>query len=1011
MTKLRMMPHNHLQLSILTFLPLMNVNVTGPHVRFVKVMKTIFLLIFVLPHLRLSVRILMLKFPRPLPFPFVMIRLRVNWIRRALAINLPFSHHVEVCQAFPPRGLEVLRLPNRLISILVSANIWFEIHQLRLKPNLSPVCLHSFPLSLHSFPSETLHPIVPPTKGQVELDAFAPKDPESVPRGGYRTVTLHSIDSNPFSFEVALNSTVGDLLVAWNKLVGSDETLRASSMVGSLLPNHELLTDTDIIITSMHKFVDCRCPLYAYSEGPRFPDSPQPRIDLLDFQQGWVATDEMDFYLSLLSGTGLIAMLPCLDFRSDNLDHNATIFDGHLRTFELLPHEEKVATAIIHQRHWIPIVLVHSDTGPLIHTTPDGFQLLSKIQPCLSSISSSLSFDVSPMLDVFPADCGFQAFGWIVSKGLPALDSLPTAVSPLLVEHPVSVKEALRLRAAFRVKLVEDQLHLCLIAPSDLVLGGMGDEIEQNLIRLLESHGVPPEQAQHRAFTVLEKLGRSTISKLLRSSSAWKDLKGLANNLTPKLQLVLPGELSKVIQDKIASGSAFGDRKVKKQGSKPTQTFLKLRAEDVSIPSSIFKEGNDTPLQQIKLADIGPKSRGVIVVNAAQAYPYLKVDLPLSQFGLALLILDHDDTAFHGLGEIIRFPAKYDQTGEPIIATAKLVQLGSSIVSRHFPQTQLRVEEVPNVAIRVLAFRDEIELDWPSFCEHPIKLILNAVPGLRGKNDSSENVLDIWDRQFLTLKMERVKIVDAEIYVAAFRVAEINLQQVLSGSGPGGFYVEPRSKDGRSPNEDFHVVWLGKIDKPQALVKLQTSKQWVSLFRHGNRFGLRTTKDEAEGLHGVLKPLTPFLQSGTLMTFVVGPFPFGATRGSILKIFASWGWAARPTQPKGRAANNLGILWLVQSVAPPEFEIYQLEHADVLVSELQPKRVPGKLTNDIVASAKTFAALKASPAQSSAKDPLIENDPWAGYTPVKVAKPSPKDDHAKFDALVASVEKRVARCR
>ena len=204
------------------------------------------------------------------------------------------------------------------------------------------------------------------------------------------------------------------------------------------------------------------------------------------------------------------------------------------------------------------------------------------------------------------------------------------------------------------------------------------------------------------------------------------------------------------------------------------------------------------------------------------------------------------------------------------------------------------------------------------------------------------------------------------------------------------------------------MVWLGKIDKPQALVKLQTSKQWVSLVRHGNRFGLRTTKDEAENLHGTLKPLTPFLQSGTLLTFVVGPFPFGATRSSLLKIFSSWGWAARPTQPKGRAANNLGILWLVQSVAPPEFEIYQLEHADVLVSELQPKRVQGKFTNDIVASAKTFAALKASPATSSAKDPLIDNDPWASYTPAKVAKPSPKEDHAKFDALVASVEKRVS---
>ena len=474
-------------------------------------------------------------------------------------------------------------------------------------------------------------------------------------------------------------------------------------------------------------------------------------------------------------------------------------------------------------------------------------------------------------------------------------------------------------------------------------------------------------------------MGRSTISKIIRGPSVWKDLKGLANNLTPKLQLVLPGELAKVIQDKIANGSAFGDRKVKKQGGKPTQAFFKLRAEDISIPASIFKEGNDTPLLQIKLSDIGPKARGIIVVNAVQAYPYLKVDLPLSQFGLALLILDHDDLAFHGLGELIRFPAKYDQTAEPIIATAKLVQLGSNVVSRHFPQTQLRVEEVPNVAVRVLAFRDEIDIDWPSFCAHPIKYIMNAVPGLRGKNDSPDSVLDIWDRQFLSLRKERQKTNDAELYIAAFRIADLNLRQVLPCSGQSGYYVEPRSLDGRTPSEEFHVVWLGKID-------MQTAQQWVSLVPHGNRFGLRTIKDEAESLHGALKPLVPFINSSNLSTFVVGPFPFGTNRASILKIFASWGWSARPTQPKGRAANNLGILWLVQSASRPEFEIYQLEHADVLVSEVQPKRVQNKQANDLVASANTFAALKASPAQSSA-DPLIDNDPWAGYTPTKFAKP------------------------
>ena len=267
----------------------------------------------------------------------------------------------------------------------------------------------------------------------------------------------------------------------------------------------------------------------------------------------------------------------------------------------------------------------------------------------------------------------FNVLVGLLQKSLPSAVLAKPRGDPLITEHPASVADALKLRAAFRSRLVYHQMHLQIVNPFQLAFGGMGDELEQNLIRVLESHGVPNDQSQHRAFNILEKLGRSTISKIIRGPNVWKDLKGLANNLTPKLQLVLPGELAKVIQDKIANGSAFGDRKFKKQGGKPTQAFFKLRAEDISIPASIFKEGNDTPLLQIKLSDIGPKARGIIVVNAVQAYPYLKVDLPLSQFGLALLIVDHDDLAFHGLGELIRFPAKCDQTAEPIIATAKLV--------------------------------------------------------------------------------------------------------------------------------------------------------------------------------------------------------------------------------------------------------------------------------------------------------------------------------------------------
>ena len=68
-------------------------------------------------------------------------------------------------------------------------------------------------------------------------------------------VTVHSADSAPLSIGISQGSTVGDLLVAWNKLESTDDILRASSMVGSLLSNHDPLTHSEIVVVPMKQFV------------------------------------------------------------------------------------------------------------------------------------------------------------------------------------------------------------------------------------------------------------------------------------------------------------------------------------------------------------------------------------------------------------------------------------------------------------------------------------------------------------------------------------------------------------------------------------------------------------------------------------------------------------------------------------------------------------------------------------------------------------------------------------
>ena len=234
----------------------------------------------------------------------------------------------------------------------------------------------------------------------------------------------------------------------------------------------------------------------------------------------------------------------------------------------------------------------------------------------------------------------------------------------------------------------------------------------------------------------------------------------------------------------------FGNRQ-NKRTSKPKKansSFFQLRAEDVVIPDCIFKEVADVAIKQINLSEIGPEARGIVVVNAAQAYPYVKVPQPPSQFGLALLILEHNDIAFSGLGETIRFPAKCDATGEPMIIAARLVQLGSAVVSRHLPSQQLKVEESANLVLRALAFRGEWKSAWTSFCARPVKSvksILAEIPHLQDQPGQDSCILDVFDRQWLSLRMKRAKPA-AELFVVSFRLVDFASKAFLAQSGRKG---------------------------------------------------------------------------------------------------------------------------------------------------------------------------------------------------------------------------------
>ena len=73
--------------------------------------------------------------------------------------------------------------------------------------------------------------------------------------------------------------------------------------------------------------------------------------------------------------------------------------------------------------------------------------------------------------------------------------------------------------------------------------------------------------------------------------------------------------------------------------------------------------------------------------------------------------------------EVIRVPATCNATGEPMLLTAALLQLGGKQVSRNVPAKCLEIKEVENAVLKVLVYKDQCPKDWESFIDKPVRQV------------------------------------------------------------------------------------------------------------------------------------------------------------------------------------------------------------------------------------------------------------------------------------------------
>eukprot|EP00435_Cladocopium_sp_Y103_P030903 s2207_g7.t1 len=753
---------------------------------------------------------------------------------------------------------------------------------------------------------------------------------------------------------VKKGTTVGQLTVAEGHQIDPTVTWKPTDAMGMYVPISQLLTEDQIIfIRDAFKPLD-PCEFHPHQFAMGCPTLPE-RLQVLWNQRGWIASDEMAFYMKSLQAWGLNTTAPLIIANLADLDASMEEW-----VFSSIAHAKdqsktfRCHTVILLDQHWTPVQIQIKDDQIDIFSTPDGLEIL-KCLPC-SQQYEDLTWHAITIHTHFPYDCGFQAFAWIHEHG--------TLGTPA----PMCYLRAVAMRAEFERNCMQSY------APTPFFLGGMTTEqMHSTLQQLIESHGVDPQRSHSCAQQLITALGQQGIQNTLASPKPWRDLKTKASMAKPPIQIVLQSELHSAIAKKAQSGQPVGRRANKRAA--PAKAPVVLRAAQIAVPDAIFQQHDGQKVNQIALHQIKQGAKGVVIVNVNEALPFFQLNEPVTTEGLALLILDHSDERVPAAKQLVKFPAHFSDTDEPILLTAAMLQIGAKAVQRHRPDTCVKVDEIETQVFRILAYRDQLQVDWASMIQGPVKqlLQLEALASL-----PQEHILDIWDRQYLDKHFKKTPPKDAYLFATTFRIQSESASLLMELNGQGGLYSEPRVDSGRAPNPTYRVIWMPKKNFSESALINQTTPQQSWLVRNGDRFGVRVAEADASEVHHALRPDVNYLDGHATMSYKVGPLPWGTTRNSLQKVFGLWQWPARPGQPQGQAGD--GVFWSAQATQHPSHWVFTMDHGDVLISHNDTIK-DAKTTKDssIIASAKTLRHMTAPAKKPDGPsiDPWLTDDPWA----------------------------------
>ena len=534
-------------------------------------------------------------------------------------------------------------------------------------------------------------------------------------------------------------------------------------------------------------------------------------------------------------------------------------------------------------------------------------------------------------------------------------------------------------------------------------LGVLSQAHNTQLTELFQNHGVPDSAIQARIQQTIQALTPTGVVQALDGRWPWAALKQKAT--THALRLVLPQELQTQIEKRKALGP--GVRKAK-QPRIPAPLPNVLPLDQFELPPDQYKDEDHQDVPVVAITQIKAGGTGIAMATASQVTPLLHHG-QLSNGALAILthgVAEAMVLPQHDLREV-RMTLVYMPTGEKVLVTLQLLQMGKKAVTYQPKLTQAQWEDKPTIPVKLQWFRDEINLPWDQIVRNPVKTLLQTQPtltecttatckcGAWHSEDAGVGLfLGIFDRQWLGSDYKRSSPAQAKIFCVTARVPLSAMRHIQTITGQQGFYAEPRATDQRTPHPDFAVQWLPGRTLAETTALKTVHPEIVGVARVGTKYGVRTAATDMPTLYAKLCPGDLFVPENGRRTFEIYPLPWGSTKRSVQGLLNTWKWPARPMTTMGSTTE--GIIWMVATLVDPPSDNLAVKDTVILVKETTKNANNGpRKPAQLVASAKTWSHLKATHQEGQTvttptppgTDQLFTNDPWA------VKPPTPMQAH------------------